>query len=947
MENKTFLPSVKKFDKNIGNKLQDFTILQILGEGGFGSVAKVKSKIDLKIYALKKFNLGNDDEKLLKKFKNEILFSQYFNHKNVCKCLSAFEENGCYYFVMDFFNNKDLHKYLVGYIFLNVNIPEEKLWDIFYQCLEGLTYIHNMGVIHKDIKIANLLMTDKGKIFIGDFGISEVISKEEAYKFTKNEEEINSLLIDPDNPGTDYYMAPEIQAKKNYDQKVDVFSMGICFYVLCFKTFPYLNGQYMLELVSDNIYSDELKEIIKLMININQYERPTSFEIFQLFKKYYTKKYMKNSGIYSAVRCLFNFPNFELCFRDQNKISQIIDNKYNKNITPVFIAIGTLLSENKNLDEEIYNLRKNLYDEGLKIEDNKEIFPQLAIRIIINSLNYELNKLPPLPPKKVKEDNNNENDEKEEDEEDEEKKFDKFIEDYKNYINSFISQNFQGILKVERICKKCQVKKFHFERFHFINFNLNSIGNQKYVNISDLFIYTNKTKTNLGINQYIFCKKCKTYTEHIEQKTIYNIKNNLIIMFNRGKNNGNKIRIDFDETLLLNESHVKNISQRKYELLGIIIENNNIFYSIIKHNNNRWTLHNDKEYKEQYINFNDLKNIGNIICLFYYFDKAKSLFSEVGPKENNNKFNDNEFLQETNIVSNKLNNININNNEENKMDNIKQNNNIIPNNIYSNNLNNNMNSFNHKNNDMNRFNNMNVLNSNLNNNNRIVVNNNNMNNNGFNNKNVNHEMNRLNIQNNYNLNNMNNNYNVNNIFGLNGNFDFNTFGNNVGNGINKNMIGGIGNCMNNSMNNINNINSINNMNGNNNMNSINNINNMNNFNNMNKINIMNNINNKNNMNNIKNMNGINNMNMNINNSNMNNMNNFNNMNCINNMNGINNMNNFNNINYMNNRNIMNNINNNMNYFNNRKNFNNINNINNMNNYFPNQNQWNNNRNINL
>ena len=102
----------KKNENNIGNKVEDFIILQVMGKGSYGFVAKVKSKINLEIYALKQINVQNLNEEKKKKYFNELIFLKHFNHPNVCKCLKTFEENGCYYIIMNLFNNKDLHKYL-------------------------------------------------------------------------------------------------------------------------------------------------------------------------------------------------------------------------------------------------------------------------------------------------------------------------------------------------------------------------------------------------------------------------------------------------------------------------------------------------------------------------------------------------------------------------------------------------------------------------------------------------------------------------------------------------------------------------------------------------------------------------------------------------------------------------------------------------------------------
>jgi len=91
--------------------------------------------------------------------------------------------------------------------------------------------------------------------------------------------------------GTVNYMAPEVENKQHYDQKADVYSLGICFYCLCYYNLPYINGNNMNELMNDNLFSNELKKNIKMMIQKDQNKRPTSSEIYAQFKNDYIQKY--------------------------------------------------------------------------------------------------------------------------------------------------------------------------------------------------------------------------------------------------------------------------------------------------------------------------------------------------------------------------------------------------------------------------------------------------------------------------------------------------------------------------------------------------------------------------------------------------------------------------------------------------------------------------------
>ena len=100
-------------DSEMGDRLEDFSILQILGKGSFGFVAKVRSNKNNKIYAMKKIDLdkmGSDKE--IELCKGEIILLQRLNHPNINKYYKSFSLNNCLYIIMEFMNNS----YLDGFI---------------------------------------------------------------------------------------------------------------------------------------------------------------------------------------------------------------------------------------------------------------------------------------------------------------------------------------------------------------------------------------------------------------------------------------------------------------------------------------------------------------------------------------------------------------------------------------------------------------------------------------------------------------------------------------------------------------------------------------------------------------------------------------------------------------------------------------------------------------
>ena len=100
---------------------------------------------------------------------------------------------------MDYMDNRDLFCFLKTKMEYRQRISEDKLWDIFEQCLKGLIYIHSLGIIHRDIKPSNLLLNNKGQVKISDFQACCLEDKKNINYFTadinKGEQLINQMTI--------------------------------------------------------------------------------------------------------------------------------------------------------------------------------------------------------------------------------------------------------------------------------------------------------------------------------------------------------------------------------------------------------------------------------------------------------------------------------------------------------------------------------------------------------------------------------------------------------------------------------------------------------------------------------------------------------------------------------------------------------------------------------
>jgi len=140
-------------------------------------------------------------------------------HQNVVKLLDHFENEEYIFLVMEYIKGGNLNNFLFNH---HAKLTEEILANYMMQIANALTYLHKYGIMHRDIKPDNLMLSEDYKsIKIMDFGLSKIIGPQERVS---------------DGFGTLAFVAPEVLVRKPYNQKVDIWSLGvIIFYSICLK----------------------------------------------------------------------------------------------------------------------------------------------------------------------------------------------------------------------------------------------------------------------------------------------------------------------------------------------------------------------------------------------------------------------------------------------------------------------------------------------------------------------------------------------------------------------------------------------------------------------------------------------------------------------------------------------------------------------------------------
>ncbi|MCB9058614.1 MAG: protein kinase [Calditrichae bacterium] len=211
----------------IGKTILHYKIQEKLGEGGMGVVYKaqdLKLKRDVAIKFLPKHIAANTEER--KRFEVEAQAAASFNHPNIATIYAIEEarlndnENEVF-IVMEFIDGVELKNKI-----LESNIAIDSALNITRAIAEGLKAAHEKGIIHRDIKSSNIMITKDGKVKVMDFGLAKVKGSELVTR-------VGTTL------GTAAYMSPEQAQGIKLDHRTDLWSLGVIFYEMLTSELPF------------------------------------------------------------------------------------------------------------------------------------------------------------------------------------------------------------------------------------------------------------------------------------------------------------------------------------------------------------------------------------------------------------------------------------------------------------------------------------------------------------------------------------------------------------------------------------------------------------------------------------------------------------------------------------------------------------------------------------
>ena len=383
----------------------NFKMSKKLGEGRFSIVKLATHSLtnqEVAIKILDKTKISNLQDK--ERINREIKIMKKINHFNITKLYTIIETKYIIYLVQEYVQGKELNDYLYS----KGKLPEFEACQFFHQIISGLSYLHHMGIAHRDFKPENILLTNDNKILkIIDFGLGNLYKKGQLLKT---------------GCGSPCYIPPEMIKEEKYNaEKSDIWSTGIILYLMLCGHLPFYeeDNQLMYDKIIKGEYdipkflSNDAKDIIKKILEVDPKKRINFDEI----KKHpwfniIDKNYMMFRGIDTEEDII---PIDEDVVEQMEKIGinkietrfHVLKNYHNKITTIYDILLKKKIDSGK---KSISDMQSDLFNEYINDKKNKISFYgnlEEALKHRIFNNNQIVSRLPNWPENRYENDNEN------------------------------------------------------------------------------------------------------------------------------------------------------------------------------------------------------------------------------------------------------------------------------------------------------------------------------------------------------------------------------------------------------------------------------------------------------------------------------------------------------------------------------------------------------------
>jgi calcium-dependent protein kinase len=312
IENKIPVMQETLVTQKFGDPDKYYKKIKDLGSGSYGAVYLAKNVIMDNIVAIKTIEKTEDNMVDDLEIKNEINILKKLSHPNIVKVYEFFDTILYYYIVTEYCKKGELFSYIKN------RYSERQLAVLFYQVFSGLCYLHEKKIIHRDLKLENIMVSDVEKdvltgeeyfwIKIIDFGTAKIFEKNKTEK---------SII------GSSYYIAPEVLRQK-YNEKCDTWSVGVILYMTLVGVAPFdgrsdeeiihriKTGKYNKKNSRFVEHSEEVKDLVYKLLEMNTEKRYSAKQALShpWFQKYGGRNLFKNfkqEEIKLYIENLFNY----------------------------------------------------------------------------------------------------------------------------------------------------------------------------------------------------------------------------------------------------------------------------------------------------------------------------------------------------------------------------------------------------------------------------------------------------------------------------------------------------------------------------------------------------------------------------------------------------------------------------------------------------------------
>lgn len=214
-------------DLSVGNTVGDYEIVALLGRGGMGRVFKVRNLISDRVEAMKSLlSYADAEPELAERFAREIKVLAKLEHPNITSFRTAFRAGNELLMIMEYVEGCSLDRKLAH--------ERLEMWrSVQYVCevLGALSYAHLSGVLHRDVKPSNILISTGDKAKLTDFGIASLTGD-------------LGLTMTGRALGTLYYMSPEQMKSEPLDSRSDLYSIGVTLYEMVTGRVPFKGDSF-------------------------------------------------------------------------------------------------------------------------------------------------------------------------------------------------------------------------------------------------------------------------------------------------------------------------------------------------------------------------------------------------------------------------------------------------------------------------------------------------------------------------------------------------------------------------------------------------------------------------------------------------------------------------------------------------------------------------------